>query len=66
MKAGCCWPANQPESTELIDQVISPMTTLQKISKIKDKLKSSNFLQTSTEDFLSSQNLDRKCSLQIL
>jgi hypothetical protein len=49
------WQANKPEAAELIDRVIQSTTAQKnnKLNRIREKLKSSNFLQTNTEDFLS-------------
>lgn len=49
------WQANKPEAAELIDRVIQSTTAQKnnKLNRIREKLKSSNFLQTNTEDYLS-------------
>ena len=67
LRAGCCWPL-KPESEEIIDQIFGAHCNLpqkSKTFKVREKLKKSNFLQTSTEDFLSCQNLDRKLQMMI-
>ena len=48
------WQANKPEPAELIDRVIQNTASKNnKLNRIRAKLKSSNFLQTNTEDYLS-------------